>query len=72
MGKGRKETARQWLVKAVELRRNHPAHFAASGILDELRIMVCPIVLGPGQSLFEDLNHRISLTPGALAAVRFR
>jgi dihydrofolate reductase len=38
------------------------AHFAAAGFLDELRIMVCPIVLGSGRSLFEDLKDRISLT----------
>jgi dihydrofolate reductase len=37
------------------------AHFAASGALDELRILVCPVVLGTGRSLFEDLNDRISL-----------
>jgi dihydrofolate reductase len=37
------------------------AHFAAAGVLDELRIMACPIVLGSGRSLFEDLDHRISL-----------
>jgi dihydrofolate reductase len=37
-------------------------HFAAAGVLDELRIMVCPIVLGSGRSLFEDLKDRISLT----------
>src|ERR1700722_12132625 len=37
------------------------AHFAAAGVLDELRIMVCPIVLGSGRSLFEDLKERISL-----------
>jgi dihydrofolate reductase len=38
------------------------ANFAAADVLDELRIMVCPIVLGSGRSLFEDLNDRISLT----------
>ena len=38
------------------------AHFAAAGVLDELRIMICPIVLGSGHSLFEDLKDRISLT----------
>jgi len=37
-------------------------HFAAAGVLDELRIMVCPIGLGSGRSLFEDLKDRISLT----------
>jgi dihydrofolate reductase len=38
------------------------SHFAAAGVLDELRIMVCPIVLGSGRSLFEDLTDPISLT----------
>jgi dihydrofolate reductase len=38
------------------------ANLAQAGLLDELRIMVCPIVLGQGRSLFEDLNARISLT----------
>jgi dihydrofolate reductase len=38
------------------------AHFAAAGVLDELRVMVCPILLGSGRSLFEDLRDRISLT----------
>jgi dihydrofolate reductase len=37
------------------------ASFAAAGVLDELRIMVCPIVLGSGRSLFEHLEDRISL-----------
>ncbi len=38
------------------------AKLAQAGILDELRVMVCPIVLGRGRSLFEDLRDRISLT----------
>ncbi len=37
------------------------AHFAAAGVLDELRIMVCPIAIGQGRSLFEDLNGRLAL-----------
>jgi dihydrofolate reductase len=37
------------------------ACFAAAGLLDELRIMVCPIVLGQGRSLFEDLKDRVAL-----------
>ena len=37
------------------------AHFAAAGVLDELRIMVCPIALGQGRSLFEDLKGRLAL-----------
>jgi dihydrofolate reductase len=43
------------------------AHFAAAGVLDELRIMVCPIAIGQGHSLFEDLKDRLALT---LAHVR--
>ncbi len=38
------------------------SHFAAAGVLDELRVMVCPIVLGQGRSLFEDLKSRLALT----------
>jgi dihydrofolate reductase len=38
------------------------AALAEAGLLDELRIMVCPILLGQGHSLFEDLQGRISLT----------
>jgi len=38
------------------------ANLAQAGILDELRIMVCPIVLGKGRSLFEDLKNRVSLS----------
>jgi dihydrofolate reductase len=37
------------------------ASFAAAGALDELRIMVCPIVLGQGRSLFEHLKNRVAL-----------
>ncbi len=43
------------------------AHFAAAGVLDELRIMICPIAIGQGRSLFEDLEGRLPLT---LATVR--
>jgi dihydrofolate reductase len=43
------------------------ANFAAAGVLDELRVMVCPIVIGQGRSLFEDLKSRLALT---LADVR--
>ena len=35
---------------------------ASAGLLDELRIMISPIVLGQGHSLFETLNERVSLT----------
>jgi dihydrofolate reductase len=38
------------------------ANLAKAGVLDELRIMVCPIVLGQGRSLFENLKHRVSLS----------
>jgi dihydrofolate reductase len=38
------------------------ANLAEAGLLDELRIMICPIVLGQGRSLFEDLKNRVSLT----------
>jgi dihydrofolate reductase len=37
------------------------ANFAAAGVLDELRIMVNPIAIGQGRSLFEDLKNRIAL-----------
>jgi dihydrofolate reductase len=43
------------------------ASFVAAGVLDELRIMVCPIALGQGRSLFEDPKARVALT---LADVR--
>jgi dihydrofolate reductase len=38
------------------------ANLAQAGVLDELRVMVCPIVLGQGRSLFEDLPNRVLLT----------
>jgi dihydrofolate reductase len=38
------------------------ANLAHAGLLDELRIMVCPVVLGQGRSLFEDLKERVTLT----------
>lgn len=38
------------------------ADLARAGVLDELRIMIFPIVLGQGRSLFEDLRSRLSLT----------
>ena len=41
--------------------------FAAAGVLDELRIMVCPIAIGQGRSLFQDLDGRLALR---LARVR--
>jgi dihydrofolate reductase len=37
------------------------AHFAAANVLDELRIMVCPIAIGQGHSLFADLKNRLPL-----------
>jgi dihydrofolate reductase len=38
------------------------ANLAQAGVLDELRIMIFPILLGQGRSLFEDLKNRVSLT----------
>lgn len=38
------------------------AAFVEAGVLEELRIMVCPVVLGQGRSLFEDLGDRVPLT----------
>lgn len=38
------------------------ARLVAADVLDELRIMVSPIVLGRGRSLFEDLGDRVALT----------
>jgi dihydrofolate reductase len=38
------------------------ASLARAGVLDELRIMISPIVLGRGHSLFADLRDRVSLT----------
>ena len=48
------------------------ASFAAAGVLDELRILVCPIVLGRGRSLFEDLKDRVALEVGPREGVRLR
>ena len=38
------------------------AKLAQAGVLDEPRVMIFPIVLGQGRSLFEDLKERVSLT----------
>jgi dihydrofolate reductase len=38
------------------------ASLARAGLLDELRIMLCPVALGQGRSLFEDLQERVPLT----------
>jgi len=38
------------------------AELAQAGLLDELRIMICPVLLGQGRSLFEGLRGRVSLT----------
>lgn len=38
------------------------ADLLTAGVLDELRIMIFPIVLGQGRSLFKDLRSRASLT----------
>lgn len=43
------------------------ADLVAAGVLDELRVMVCPIVIGQGRALFDDLKGRIALS---LAGVR--
>ena len=43
------------------------SHFAEAGVLDELRIMVCPIAIGRGRSLFSELKDRLPLR---LAQVR--
>jgi len=40
------------------------ASLVAANVLDELRIMVSPIVLGRGHPLFEDLTERVALTLG--------
>jgi len=37
------------------------ASFVTAKVLDELRIMVSPIVLGRGHALFEDLKDRVAL-----------
>ena len=37
------------------------AHLMQAGVLDELRIMIFPIVLGQGRSLFEALGNWVSL-----------
>jgi dihydrofolate reductase len=33
-----------------------------SGLLDELRLHICPIVIGPGMHLFEGMTDRVRLT----------
>ncbi len=35
------------------------------GLLDELRILVSPVVLGSGTGLFQGLSRRVHLTPGS-------
>jgi dihydrofolate reductase len=59
------------LARGGELLMLGSAHLTAclltAGVLDELRIMVCPIALGQGRPLFEDLKDRVNLT---LAHVR--
>ena len=42
------------------------ASLAQACVLDELRVMIFPIVLGQGRSLFEDLKSRVPLTLLAL------
>lgn len=31
------------------------------GLLDELSLSICPIVVGPGLRLFEDVTHQVAL-----------
>ena len=51
----------------------HPHRLLRSPrVLDELRILVCPIALGQGRSLFEDLKDRVTLQAGPREAVRLR
>lgn len=38
------------------------ADLAQGGVLDELRVMIFPILLGQGRSFFEDLKYRVPLT----------
>ncbi|MFK0258531.1 dihydrofolate reductase family protein [Streptomyces sp. NPDC090445] len=40
------------------------------GLVDELRILVNPVLLGRGRSLFAGLEDRMHLTPGAVTAFR--
>ena len=48
--------------EAIEHVAELTADLARAGVLDELRIMIFPIVLGQGRSLFEDLRNRLWLT----------
>jgi riboflavin biosynthesis pyrimidine reductase len=38
------------------------ARLVEAGALDELRIMVSPVLIGRGRSLFENLKERLALT----------
>lgn len=44
------------------------AQLLGQGLLDELRILVSPVVLGRGTGLFQGLSRRIHLTPGPTTA----
>lgn len=34
----------------------------AGGLLDELSLTICPVVMGPGVRLFQDVTDRVPLT----------
>lgn len=40
------------------------AQLLEQGLLDELRILISPVVLGSGTGLFQGLSSRVHLTPG--------
>jgi dihydrofolate reductase len=40
---------------------NLTASLAQTGLLDELRIMICPVAIGAGQSLFKDITRHLPL-----------
>jgi dihydrofolate reductase len=41
---------------------NLAVSFAQLGLIDEIRIMVDPIVLGEGTRLFEGIKHKLNLS----------
>ena len=40
---------------------NLAASFTDMGLIDEYRIMVCPVVLGEGTALFKGIQERVKL-----------